>query len=131
MGLWPYPSGLHVLMAVSAYLLDCSILARNVSLALVSPCRKADLSITLGTSLQIKPSGNLPLLTKKKGGKLVIVNLQPTKHVSSVQTLLNSANAQVCSWACSASFGASCFPVGCSTAPGGMCVVHPKRIRIF
>ncbi|NP_001091351.1 uncharacterized protein LOC100037190 [Xenopus laevis] len=43
-------------------------------------CRKADLSITLGTSLQIRPSGNLPLLTKRKGGKLVIVNLQPTKH---------------------------------------------------
>ncbi|XP_056429938.1 NAD-dependent protein deacylase sirtuin-6 [Hyla sarda] len=43
-------------------------------------CRKADLSITLGTSLQIKPSGNLPLLTKRKGGKLVIVNLQSTKH---------------------------------------------------
>ncbi|XP_075706754.1 NAD-dependent protein deacylase sirtuin-6 isoform X2 [Rhinoderma darwinii] len=42
--------------------------------------RKADLAITLGTSLQIKPSGNLPLLTKRKGGKLVIVNLQPTKH---------------------------------------------------
>ncbi|KAJ1085227.1 hypothetical protein NDU88_005360 [Pleurodeles waltl] len=42
--------------------------------------RKADLSITLGTSLQIKPSGNLPVMTKKKGGKLVIVNLQPTKH---------------------------------------------------
>ncbi|XP_058019618.1 NAD-dependent protein deacylase sirtuin-6 isoform X5 [Ahaetulla prasina] len=42
--------------------------------------RRASLSITLGTSLQIKPSGNLPLLTKKKGGKLVIVNLQPTKH---------------------------------------------------
>ncbi|XP_005999102.1 NAD-dependent protein deacetylase sirtuin-6 isoform X2 [Latimeria chalumnae] len=43
-------------------------------------CRKADLAITLGTSLQIKPSGNLPLITKRKGGKLVIVNLQPTKH---------------------------------------------------
>ncbi|XP_053157785.1 NAD-dependent protein deacylase sirtuin-6 isoform X2 [Hemicordylus capensis] len=42
--------------------------------------RRADLSVTLGTSLQIKPSGDLPLLTKKKGGKLVIVNLQPTKH---------------------------------------------------
>ncbi|XP_040178445.1 NAD-dependent protein deacetylase sirtuin-6 isoform X4 [Rana temporaria] len=42
--------------------------------------KKADLAITLGTSLQIKPSGNLPLLTKRKGGKLVIVNLQPTKH---------------------------------------------------
>ncbi|KFO92850.1 NAD-dependent protein deacetylase sirtuin-6, partial [Buceros rhinoceros silvestris] len=43
-------------------------------------CRKADLSVTLGTSLQIKPSGNLPLITKKRGGKLVIVNLQATKH---------------------------------------------------
>lgn len=38
------------------------------------------MSICLGTSLQILPSGNIPLLTKKNGGKLVIVNLQPTKH---------------------------------------------------
>lgn len=43
--------------------------------------RNADLSITLGTSLQIRPSGNLPLATKRRGGLLVIVNLQPTKHV--------------------------------------------------
>lgn len=42
--------------------------------------RKASLSVCLGTSLQIVPSGNIPLLTKKNGGKLVIVNLQPTKH---------------------------------------------------
>uniref|UniRef100_A0A8D0CZ36 protein acetyllysine N-acetyltransferase n=1 Tax=Sander lucioperca TaxID=283035 RepID=A0A8D0CZ36_SANLU len=42
--------------------------------------RRADLALTLGTSLQIKPSGDLPLLTKRKGGKLAIVNLQPTKH---------------------------------------------------
>nr|XP_054595001.1 NAD-dependent protein deacetylase sirtuin-6 isoform X2 [Nothobranchius furzeri] len=42
--------------------------------------RRADLALTLGTSLQIKPSGDLPLLTKRKGGKVVIVNLQPTKH---------------------------------------------------
>lgn len=55
------------------------------------PCRKADLSVTLGTSLQIKPSGNLPLITKKRGGKLVIVNLQATKHVSeSVLAALHS-----------------------------------------
>ncbi|XP_063119258.1 NAD-dependent protein deacylase sirtuin-6 isoform X9 [Rattus norvegicus] len=43
--------------------------------------RTADLSVTLGTSLQIRPSGNLPLATKRRGGRLVIVNLQPTKHV--------------------------------------------------
>ncbi|XP_006042585.3 NAD-dependent protein deacylase sirtuin-6 isoform X2 [Bubalus kerabau] len=42
--------------------------------------RNADLSITLGTSLQIRPSGNLPLATKRRGGRLVIINLQPTKH---------------------------------------------------
>ncbi|XP_072167214.1 NAD-dependent protein deacylase sirtuin-6-like [Diadema setosum] len=41
--------------------------------------RQSDLSLCLGTSLQIIPSGTLPKLTKKNGGHLVIVNLQPTK----------------------------------------------------
>ncbi|MGH0179926.1 UNVERIFIED_CONTAM: hypothetical protein FKN15_002889 [Acipenser sinensis] len=36
-------------------------------------CRSADLAVTLGTSLQIKPSGNLPLLTKRNGGRLAIL----------------------------------------------------------
>ncbi|XP_054438809.1 NAD-dependent protein deacylase sirtuin-6 isoform X2 [Pteronotus mesoamericanus] len=52
---------------------------RDLSLA-DEASRNADLSITLGTSLQIRPSGNLPLATKRHGGRLVIVNLQPTKH---------------------------------------------------
>ncbi|XP_033099257.1 NAD-dependent protein deacetylase sirtuin-6-like [Anneissia japonica] len=51
--------------------------------------RKADLSLCLGTSLQIVPSGNLPLLTKKKGGKLVIVNLQATKHDKKADLKIN------------------------------------------
>ncbi|XP_055387149.1 NAD-dependent protein deacetylase Sirt6 [Condylostylus longicornis] len=40
----------------------------------------ADLNVCLGTTLQIVPSGNLPLKNKKFGGKLIICNLQPTKH---------------------------------------------------
>jgi NAD+-dependent protein deacetylase sirtuin 6 len=43
----------------------------------------ADLSICLGTSLQIAPVCNMPLLVKKKGGNFITVNLQNTKHVCS------------------------------------------------
>ncbi len=44
--------------------------------------RIADLALCLGTSMQINPSGNLPILTIKNKGKLVICNLSQTKHVS-------------------------------------------------
>jgi len=45
--------------------------------------KKADLAICLGTSLRIRPAGNMPLRTLRKHkksapGKLVIVNLQKT-----------------------------------------------------
>ncbi|CAJ0601693.1 unnamed protein product [Cylicocyclus nassatus] len=42
--------------------------------------KNADLSLCLGTSLQIVPVGNMPLLAQKSGGKMVTVNLQATKH---------------------------------------------------
>ncbi|KAJ8927768.1 hypothetical protein NQ314_019772 [Rhamnusium bicolor] len=49
----------------------------------------ADLNICLGTTLQIVPSGNLPLRGKKYGGKVVIVNLQPTKHDRKADLIIN------------------------------------------
>lgn len=42
--------------------------------------KKSDLSLCLGTSLQILPCANLPLHAKRNGGKFVTVNLQATKH---------------------------------------------------
>jgi mono-ADP-ribosyltransferase sirtuin 6 len=41
---------------------------------------KCDLSICLGSSLQIVPAATLPLKAKKNGGRIVICNLQPTKY---------------------------------------------------
>ncbi|XP_060072217.1 NAD-dependent protein deacylase sirtuin-6-like [Ylistrum balloti] len=62
--------------------------------------RKADLSLCLGTSLQIIPSGNLPLLTRRKHGNLVIVNLQATKHDRHadlrIHTFVDEVMTQLC-----------------------------------
>ncbi|XP_013407181.1 NAD-dependent protein deacetylase sirtuin-6 [Lingula anatina] len=52
--------------------------------------KMADLSLTLGTTLQIVPSGNLPLAVKKNGGKLAVVNLQPTKHDKKCNLKINA-----------------------------------------
>eukprot|EP00456_Euglypha_rotunda_P003737 TRINITY_DN1063_c0_g2_i8.p1 TRINITY_DN1063_c0_g2~~TRINITY_DN1063_c0_g2_i8.p1 ORF type:complete len:505 (-),score=74.45 TRINITY_DN1063_c0_g2_i8:13-1527(-) len=40
--------------------------------------QKSDLCIILGSSLRVSPACDIPKETKKKGGKLVIVNLQTT-----------------------------------------------------
>mmetsp|Transcript_12623 Transcript_12623/g.14044 ORF Transcript_12623/g.14044 Transcript_12623/m.14044 type:complete len:298 (+) Transcript_12623:42-935(+) len=44
----------------------------------VEECKTADLAVCLGTSLRVTPANSLPLKTVKRGGKLVIVNLQAT-----------------------------------------------------
>jgi len=43
-------------------------------------CKMSNLSLTIGTSLQIMPASSLPSVTKSHGGKVVIINLQKTKY---------------------------------------------------
>ncbi len=52
----------------------------------------ADLSIVMGSTLQIVPAGNLPTYTKKyhRSGKLVVINLQPTKHDKKADLIIHS-----------------------------------------
>ena len=40
--------------------------------------QKADVMLIAGSSLEVLPASNLPLYTLREGGKLIIVNDQPT-----------------------------------------------------
>lgn len=53
-------------------------------------CKKSDLILCLGTTLQIMPVGNYPLLTKKNTGKIVIVNLQKTRLDKHADLVINA-----------------------------------------
>jgi NAD-dependent deacetylase len=44
-----------------------------------SAAQKAELLIVLGSSLQVSPANQLPLIAKRNGAKLVIVNMEPTE----------------------------------------------------
>ncbi|KAF7636599.1 Deacetylase sirtuin-type domain-containing protein [Meloidogyne graminicola] len=52
--------------------------------------RKADLFLCLGTTLQIKPVGDMPLICKRNGGKFVTINLQKTQHERKADLIINA-----------------------------------------
>ncbi|CAG9330416.1 unnamed protein product [Blepharisma stoltei] len=52
--------------------------------------RNADLCLCMGSSLRVTPAANIPLETKKRGGKLVIVNLQRTPLDDSADMVINA-----------------------------------------
>jgi NAD-dependent deacetylase len=60
-----------------------------------SEARKADLLITVGTSLQVYPAAGIPGETARHGGKVAIINNQPTALDREAQFLLRGAAGQI------------------------------------
>ncbi|KAL5706062.1 NAD(+)--protein-arginine ADP-ribosyltransferase [Ranunculus cassubicifolius] len=58
-------------------------------------CKKADLVLCLGTSLQITPACNLPLRSIRGGGKMVIVNLQNTPKDKKASLVIHGRTDEV------------------------------------
>jgi NAD-dependent deacetylase len=53
-------------------------LPAKVLIAAQQTARKSDVMIVAGSSLQVAPAGDIPMLIKKRGGKLIFVDLLPT-----------------------------------------------------
>ncbi len=54
-----------------------------------------DLMLIAGTSLQVTPAAHLPLMARRSGAKLVIVNFQPTRADSYAEVVINEDVAEV------------------------------------
>jgi NAD-dependent deacetylase len=54
-----------------------------------------DLMLIAGTSLQVTPAAHLPLMARRSGAKLVIVNFQPTRADSYAEVVIHEDVAEV------------------------------------
>lgn len=57
--------------------------------------RKADVMLIVGSSLEVEPASSLPLVARRNGSKLVIVNLQPTFLDSTADIVIHADAAEV------------------------------------
>jgi len=62
----------------------------KVLIAAQTAARKSDVMLVAGSSLTVAPAGNLPLLTQKNGGQLIIVNLSPTHLDELAQVVIHA-----------------------------------------
>ncbi|MGD9099774.1 MAG: NAD-dependent protein deacylase [Anaerolineae bacterium] len=53
--------------------------------------RRSDVMIVAGSSLQVAPAGDIPLLTKERGGKLIFINFGPT-HLDDLADIVMRAD---------------------------------------
>jgi NAD-dependent deacetylase len=57
--------------------------------------RKCDLMIVIGSSLEVAPAGDIPLLARRTGAKLIIINLDPTPADTMAEVVIHARAAHV------------------------------------
>jgi NAD-dependent deacetylase len=63
-------------------------------LAAQNAARKADVMIVIGSSLEVAPAADLPMLTVRGGGKLIIINFEPTHLDSQADIVIHDDASQ-------------------------------------
>ncbi len=58
-------------------------------------CRKAAITLAVGSSLVVTPAAELPAITKRQGGKLVIINREPTPLDSQADAVFRASIGEV------------------------------------
>jgi NAD-dependent deacetylase len=56
--------------------------------------RRADLVLVIGSSLEVAPADEIPMLAVRNGAKLIVINLEPTPVDSTAQVVIHD-NAAV------------------------------------
>jgi NAD-dependent deacetylase len=57
--------------------------------------KKADLMIVVGSSLEVAPAGDLPLIAARNGAKLIIINIEPTPADPQAQVVIHADAAEI------------------------------------
>lgn len=57
--------------------------------------RKADLMMIIGSSLEVAPASDLPVLAARNGAKLIVVNLEPTPMDTAAEVVIHANAAEV------------------------------------
>jgi NAD-dependent deacetylase len=60
-------------------------------------CRRAELTLAIGSSLVVTPAADLPAITKRNGGRLVIINRDPTPLDSLADAVIHGSISDVLS----------------------------------
>ncbi len=57
--------------------------------------RRCDLMLVVGSSLEVAPAGDIPLMAARRGTKLIIINLEPTPADKMAEVVIHARAAEI------------------------------------